>query len=132
MHRDLVRGDQQPVGRASGVRPVHGGDAQGGDGVARTRPRSTPASLKGHKRLAKIPTGGLTADDTDGRAQAAALGHAGMPVYYPRLIKAGSNYCVSLTGNCVGGGEPPEEYAHSYPREYQSATSRAGRTPPTA
>ena len=92
--------------------------------ASQNKAKATPASLKGHKRLNKIPTGGLTADDTDGRAQAAALGHAGMPVYYPRLIKAGSNYCVSLTGNCVGGGEPPEEYAHSYPREYQIRDQR--------
>jgi polyisoprenyl-teichoic acid--peptidoglycan teichoic acid transferase len=86
--------------------------------AAQNKAKVTPASLKGHKHLAKIPTGGLTADDTDGRAQAAALGRAGMPVYYPRLIKAGSNYCVSLTGNCVGGGEPPDQYTHSYPRQY--------------
>jgi polyisoprenyl-teichoic acid--peptidoglycan teichoic acid transferase len=86
--------------------------------AAANKAKVTPASLKGHKHLAKIPTGGLTSDVSDGRAQADALRRAGMPVYYPRLIKAGSEYCMSLTGNCVGGGEPPEEYAHSYPREY--------------
>ena len=86
--------------------------------AAGNKAKATPASLKGHKRLTKIPTGGLTSDVSDGRAQAAALSRVGMPVYYPRLIKAGSEYCMSLTGNCVGGGEPPEEYAHSYPREY--------------
>jgi LCP family protein required for cell wall assembly len=86
--------------------------------AAANKAKVTPASLKGHKHLAKIPTGGLTSDVSDGRAQAAALSRVGMPVYYPRLIKAGSGYCMSLTGNCVGGGEPPEEYAHSYPREY--------------
>ena len=41
-----------------------------------------------------------------------------MPVYYPRLIKAGSTYCMSVTGNCVGYVEPPAEYEHSYPRQY--------------
>jgi hypothetical protein len=25
---------------------------------------------------------------------------------------------MSTTGNCVGGGEPPEQYIHSYPRQY--------------
>ncbi|HEY1567378.1 MAG TPA: LCP family protein [Solirubrobacteraceae bacterium] len=86
--------------------------------AAANKAKVTPASLKGHKRIAKIPTGGLTADTSDGRAQGAALAHAGMPVYYPRLIKAGSEYCMSTTGNCVGGGEPPEQYIHSYPRQY--------------
>ncbi len=86
--------------------------------AAANKAKVTPASLKGHKHLAKIPTGGLTSDVSDGREQAAALSHAGMPVYYPRLIKAGSQYCLSATGNCVGGGEPPEQYLHSYPREY--------------
>jgi LCP family protein required for cell wall assembly len=86
--------------------------------AAANKAKATPASLKGHKHIAKIPTGGLTADVSDGHAQAAALSRAGMPVYYPRLIKAGSSYCTSLTGNCVGGGEPPEEYTHAYPRQY--------------
>lgn len=86
--------------------------------AAANKAKATPASLKGHKRLNNIPTGGLEDDGTDGRAQAAALRRVGMPVYYPRLIKAGSVYCVSLTGNCVAGGEPALEYAHSYPREY--------------
>jgi len=86
--------------------------------AAANKAKVTPASLKGHKRIAKIPTGGLTADTSDGHEQATALAHAGMPVYYPRLIKAGSEYCMSTTGNCVGGGEPPEQYIHSYPRQY--------------
>src|SRR6202012_2889761 len=81
--------------------------------------KATPASLKGHKHIAKIPTAGLTSDVSDGRAQAAALSRVGMPVFFPRLIKAGSEYCTSLTGNCVGGGEPPAQYAPAYPREYQ-------------
>jgi polyisoprenyl-teichoic acid--peptidoglycan teichoic acid transferase len=87
--------------------------------AAANKAKVTPASLKGHKKISKIPMGGLTADTSDGRAQAAALTHAGMPVYYPRLIKAGSQYCMSITGNCQAGYEPPAEYAHSYPRQYQ-------------
>ena len=86
--------------------------------AAANKAKVTPASLKGHKRIAKIPMGGLTADVSDGRQQAAALTRAGMPVYYPRLIKAGSTYCMSVTGNCVGYVEPPAEYEHSYPRQY--------------
>ncbi len=86
--------------------------------AAANKAKVTPASLKGHKRIAKISTAGLTADVSDGHQQAAALAHAGMPVYYPRLIKAGSTYCMSVTGNCVGYAEPPTEYEHSYPRQY--------------
>ena len=86
--------------------------------AAANKAKVTPASLKGHKRIAKIPTAGLTADTGDGHEQAAALTHAGMPVYYPRLIRSGSEYCMSTTGNCVGFNEPAEQYLHSYPREY--------------
>jgi LCP family protein required for cell wall assembly len=87
--------------------------------AAASKAKATPASAKGHRRLNRIPSGGLTADTADGRQQATQLTRVGMPVYYPRLIKAGSQYCLSLTGNCVGSGEPPTEYARSYPREYQ-------------
>jgi polyisoprenyl-teichoic acid--peptidoglycan teichoic acid transferase len=86
--------------------------------AAANKAKVTPASLKGHKHLAKIPTAGLASDPGDGRTQAAALARAGMPVYYPRLIRAGSQYCRSVTGNCTSGGEPPEEFLHSYPRRY--------------
>ncbi|MFL5860536.1 MAG: LCP family protein [Solirubrobacteraceae bacterium] len=86
--------------------------------AAAAKAKVTPSSLKGHRRLSTIPTAGLTAASSDGRAQAAALGRAGMPVYYPRLIKAGSEYCVSLTGNCLPGFEPATAFAHSYPRRY--------------
>jgi polyisoprenyl-teichoic acid--peptidoglycan teichoic acid transferase len=86
--------------------------------AAANRAKVTPASLKGHKKISRIPTGGLIAATSDGRDQAAALTHPGMPVYYPRLIKAGSEYCTTVAGNCVGGGEPSTQYTHSYPRQY--------------
>ncbi|HYZ82554.1 MAG TPA: LCP family protein [Solirubrobacteraceae bacterium] len=86
--------------------------------AAANKAKATPASLKGHKKISKIPTGGLVDASTDGHAQATALTHPGMPVYYPKLIKAGSVYCSSLAGNCVGGGEPAAQYAHAYPRQY--------------
>jgi hypothetical protein len=41
-----------------------------------------------------------------------------MPVYYPKLIVAGSAYCFSITGNCNDPEEPAALYAHSYPRSY--------------
>ena len=62
--------------------------------------------------------GGLVADPADGQAQARALAGTGIPVYYPKLIQAGSRYCSSLTGNCDTPGEPVTEFARSYPRRY--------------
>jgi LCP family protein required for cell wall assembly len=57
----------------------------------------------------------LTADPADGRTQANALHHPGLPVYYPKLIAPGSSYCLGITGNC------PLETASpgSYPRAYE-------------
>jgi polyisoprenyl-teichoic acid--peptidoglycan teichoic acid transferase len=69
--------------------------------------------------------GGLVADPTDGQAQAAQLTGAGLPVYYPRLIVAGSEYCSSSIGNCDTAGNPAREYAGAYPRLY--TISAAGR-----
>ena len=85
-----------------------------------TTPPAKPASLNDHgghhARVQSTP--GLTADTTDGKAQSAALHGVGMPVYYPRLIMAQSQYCSSLTANCDEGGEPPSEYTGAYPRAY--------------
>jgi polyisoprenyl-teichoic acid--peptidoglycan teichoic acid transferase len=73
--------------------------------------KASPASTPG------VPAG-LTAASTDGQTQAAALKRVPFPVYYPKLIQAGSSYCSALTGNCDDGQEPAVEYAHSYPRSY--------------
>jgi len=74
---------------------------------------------RGHTaRTSEINTAGLTADPADGRAQAAGLTRPGMPVYYPRLIKAGSAYCTEMQANCDNPAEPATVYAHSYPRQY--------------
>jgi LCP family protein required for cell wall assembly len=67
------------------------------------------------KRTSRIQAAGLTADVSDGRAQAAALSHAGLPVYYPRLIVNGAQYCSGATGNCPVGGVSA---VGSYPRAY--------------
>jgi LCP family protein required for cell wall assembly len=84
--------------------------------AAPTAPPSTGLSThaKSKKHSSGIPTAGLTADVTDGHSQVAALSRVAMPVYYPRLILAGSSYCLSITGNC------PVEIASpgSYPRGY--------------
>ena len=49
------------------------------------------------------------------QAQAKALGKIGMPVYFPRLIPAGSSYCSDNTSLC-----PVEQGAKgaAYPRAY--------------
>jgi polyisoprenyl-teichoic acid--peptidoglycan teichoic acid transferase len=86
----------------------------------------TPASAGGskpkrhaaHRAHHALSMKGLTADSADGSAQAAALSHARLPVYYPRLIASGSSYCSETTANCNDGEEPATAYAHSYPRAY--------------
>jgi LCP family protein required for cell wall assembly len=91
--------------------------------------RSAPAASAGAPRLhgpprhggrgsSRASVAGLLPDPADGVAQASALRRAGLPVYYPRLIVAGSRYCSSVTGNCDTGGEPVSEFAASYPRRY--------------
>jgi polyisoprenyl-teichoic acid--peptidoglycan teichoic acid transferase len=57
-------------------------DAPAGGGAP--KPAPTPGSA--------AAAAGLTADLPDGRTQTAALPNAGLPVYFPRLIVAGSNY----------------------------------------
>jgi LCP family protein required for cell wall assembly len=79
-------------------------------------PSSHPAPSRGVRPAHAAPasSSNLTADPLDGKSQAVALSRVHMPVYYPRLIAAGSRYCSSLTGNC------PLETASpgSYPRGY--------------
>jgi LCP family protein required for cell wall assembly len=84
--------------------------------TAPAKPPSLNAHGGHHPRVQS--TAGLSADTADGKAQAAALHGVGMPVYYPRLIMAQSQYCASLTANCDEGGEPPTEYNAAYPRAY--------------
>jgi LCP family protein required for cell wall assembly len=74
-----------------------------------------------HKKPTSAPlqTAGLTSDIPDGKSQAAQLGHVAVPVYFPRLIADGSNYCFSITDNC------PVEIASpgAYPRAYRIWTA---------
>jgi polyisoprenyl-teichoic acid--peptidoglycan teichoic acid transferase len=82
------------------------------------------AAKKTHVRRRKAKGGppgipaGLTLDPADGQSQAAQLKRVPFPIYYPKLLEAGSAYCSSLTGNCDDGAEPSSEYLHSYPRGY--------------
>jgi len=67
------------------------------------------------------PTPGMIADLSDGKAQAAALGHLGMPIYVPKRILAGSQYCTATTRACpVEEGQAPAEIGikSGYPRGY--------------
>ena len=87
----------------------------------RASPTTSPKHRAAHrssKHKQRLSMKGLTADPADGKAQASALGHARLPVYYPRLIAAGSSYCSGVTGNCNDGDEPATAYIHSYPRAY--------------
>ncbi len=72
---------------------------------------SQPGGLHGGGSPAAKPPD-LTADPSDGRAEAAALGSIGLPVYFPKLIAARSRYCTN--GSCAIGPTPD-----SYPRAYQ-------------
>jgi LCP family protein required for cell wall assembly len=81
------------------VTPTRAGSAASGAGSG---------SPGGGRRAGPI---GVNGDLPDGKAQAASLKGAGMPVYVPRAIANGSRYCSSAT--CpVGPG------AGSYPRAY--------------
>ncbi len=86
--------------------------------------KSTRAAAR-HRAPAKPSSKGLSSDRADGRAQAAALKHAKLPVFYPRLIAAGTEYCSGQSGNCDIEDEPQAAFAHSYPRAYR-INGRAG------
>jgi LCP family protein required for cell wall assembly len=68
---------------------------------------------------ASITDAGLVADPEGAQAQTSALGHAGMPVYYPSVIPAGSTYCSSNTRACESSEEPTRAFAGAYPRAYE-------------
>ncbi len=101
---------------------------------SRTRPH--PSSSSGSARTTpprpRITRGrrstraGLTADPADGIAQAKLL-TPNMPVYYPRLILSGSQYCTATGYECLNGDEPITAYEHSYPRSYKVITTTGKR-----
>ncbi len=69
-----------------------------------------------HRRKSHHASGppAVTANPAAGKQQAAALRGAGMPVYYPRVIAAGSSYCYDDASNCYLEVPSPG----SYPRKY--------------
>ncbi len=54
--------------------------------------QAKPASAGHNGGSRRIALAGLTDDVADGKTQAAALGHPGLPIYAPRLIGQGSSY----------------------------------------
>jgi polyisoprenyl-teichoic acid--peptidoglycan teichoic acid transferase len=58
----------------------------------------------------------LFSNVTDGKAQVSALNKIGLPVYYPKMLAVGSEYCSATLGNCQTGSEITEVGA--YPRAY--------------
>jgi LCP family protein required for cell wall assembly len=95
-----------------------------------TSQRAKPAVRHGASRHhgGGIDTAGLAADPADGIAQAKALG-PGIPVFYPRLILSGAEYCTATNPFCLDGDEPAAAYADSYPRQYTVTTTTGARVP---
>jgi polyisoprenyl-teichoic acid--peptidoglycan teichoic acid transferase len=85
-------------------------------------PGAPPASAPGGRssaRAARAP--GLASDVGDGVAQTKAVGNVGMPVYYPRLIMAGAQYCTPTNPLCplaVGNVAAVDGVSSGYPRAY--------------
>ena len=89
---------------------------------AATAPPATPAgppAAGGGAKPSAAPgsaaaAAGLTADLPDGRTQAAALPNAGMPVYFPRLIVAGSQYDGPTAGEYPRGYTIADPHGRRY------------------
>jgi LCP family protein required for cell wall assembly len=82
---------------------------------------TTPTRSKAKKRKPKPYTAPayMEADISDGKSQAVDLGaDPGLPVYFPKHIPQGYEYCFALTGDCLEPPNPPSEYDNSYPRHY--------------
>jgi polyisoprenyl-teichoic acid--peptidoglycan teichoic acid transferase len=78
-------------------------------------PKISAATKRKLSKGSKIDINGLAANPAAGQAQAAALTKLKMPIYYPRLLKAGAEYCVGIASNCPVGEGGGTGY---YPREY--------------
>jgi LCP family protein required for cell wall assembly len=64
---------------------------------------------------------GLSPDVSDGVSQAKALGPIGIPIYYPKLIMSGAQYCTPNNGNCPmgdGNAAAQDGISAGYPRSY--------------
>jgi LCP family protein required for cell wall assembly len=77
--------------------------------------KSAKANTGGsRKRSGRIQTAGLTADTADGRTEVAQLAKVKMPVYFPRLVKTGTYYCLGLIANCPVSIASPDSYPRGY------------------
>ena len=86
----------------------------------KTPAASAPATATGPEQSTGPPAG-LIGDLGDGKAQAAALGHLGMPIFVPGQIVAGSQYCTADSTACpVEEGQAPAQIGvpGGYPRGY--------------
>jgi LCP family protein required for cell wall assembly len=90
--------------------------------VSASASTTTTAAATTAPKSERAPTAGLIPDLKDGKLQAAALGKAGVPVYVPRLLAAGSEYCSSGLANCPTGS--PISEVGAYPRKYVIRTQR--------
>jgi polyisoprenyl-teichoic acid--peptidoglycan teichoic acid transferase len=88
---------------------------------ATTTTATTPAKSKRKKAKRKrfIAPAYMEADVSDGNSQSVHLGaNPGLPVYFPKQIPEGYEYCFTLTEDCLEPPNPPSEYDNSYPRHY--------------
>jgi LCP family protein required for cell wall assembly len=81
---------------------------------------ASPAASGGHGGKPGGGAGGFSApglnpDVSDGVAQAKALGPIGIPIYYPKMIVSGSQYCIEASNLCPVEGGAGSGY---YPRAY--------------
>jgi LCP family protein required for cell wall assembly len=91
-------------------------------------PTHAAAKSSSHKKRkqATLSTSGLTAGAAaDGRNQGLSLGRIQLPVYYPRLISANSQYCTLDNSSCPVQVPSPD----SYPRKYEIHGSGGGAYP---
>ncbi len=83
--------------------------------------RDFGAAATGRSPTRPGPVPGLISNLKDGRSQAAQLGHLRMPIYVPRLIPAGAQYCTPENPQCtVQLGQTTAEAGvpSGYPRSY--------------
>jgi LCP family protein required for cell wall assembly len=93
-----------------------GSTASGASASARGGSSAAPAARG--TRAPSGPAAGLIGDVPDGRAQAAALSGAGIPVYFPRQIASGSQYEGPMAG------EYPRRYSIGHYPSYRIVIAR--------
>jgi polyisoprenyl-teichoic acid--peptidoglycan teichoic acid transferase len=90
--------------------------------AAATPTPSTPAA-RGNAGRAQPPPSDVTVDVADGKAQAADLRSAGMPIYYPRVITPAGQYCTDGSNACPVETASPGSYPRAYTIRDQQGNS---------